>query len=49
MEKRDITIQLKLNPSKGKKNNVQFTVTSESFVEMLHVGSILHKTNNEHA
>lgn len=48
MEKRDITIQLKLNPKKGekKKNNVQFTVTSESFVEMLNLGSTLHKNNN---
>lgn len=35
---------MKLNSRKeGGKNNVRFTVTSESFVEMLNLGTILHK------
>lgn len=41
---------MKLNSRKeeGKKNNVYFTVTSETFVEMLNLGSILHKNNKEY-
>lgn len=40
---------MKLNSRKeGEKNNVHFTVTRESFVEMLNLGSILHKNNKEH-
>lgn len=41
---------MKLNSGReGGKNNVHFTVTKESFVEMLNLGSVLHKNNKEYA
>lgn len=40
---------MKLNSRKEReKNNVHFPVTSESFVDMLNLGSILHKSNKEY-